>query len=66
MIGRGALLYIFSQEIKNTPRITNTVAPIFRGVSFSTSLSSRAESGRMNSDEPLISGEISETRFVSD
>ena len=61
---RNRLGYIFSHEIRNTPTITSTVAPTFLGVSFSTSFRSKTESGRTKSDEPLISGEISETRSM--
>ena len=52
----------FSQEIRRTPRITSAVAPIFRGVSVSTSLRSSIDSGRTKREEAFTSGEIIETR----
>src|SRR5581483_8627424 len=56
--------YSFSQEIKTTPRITSSTAPILRAVSRSTSWRNSAESGRTKSDEPLISGEMIDTRSM--
>src|SRR4030095_11914642 len=56
------LSHNFSQEIRKTPRITSPVAPIFRGVSVSTSLRSSIDSGRTKREEAFTSGEIIETR----
>ncbi len=61
ILGPG-LSHNFSQEIRKTPRITSTVAPIFRGVSVSTSLRNSIDSGRTKREEAFTSGEIIETR----
>ena len=53
-----------SHEIRNTPKITSSTAPIFRGVSCSTSFRKSAESGNTNSEEPLINGEMIDTRSM--
>jgi hypothetical protein len=56
--------YIFSQEIRNTPRMTSRIAVILRGVSRSTSFKNSADRGKIKRDDPLISGEIKETRSI--
>jgi len=56
----------FSHEIRNTPSITSRVAAILRWVILSTSFNNSADSGRMKSEEPLMSCDISETRSMFD
>ena len=63
---RNLALYqvIFSQDIRNTPRITSSVAATLRRLSVSTSLRSKLERGRIKSEEAFTNGEMIETRSM--